>query len=65
MQQERLCALIRQKFKTDTAFGLAIGWVPQKVNRFKNGEYIPKLSEAVRISRVADIPLDELASFFV
>jgi hypothetical protein len=61
---ERLCALIGKKFKTDSAFGLAIGWVPQKVNRLKNGEYIPKISEAAKISRVLDISLDELASFF-
>ena len=61
---ERLCNLIRQKFNTFAAFGLAMGWVPQKVNRLTSGDYIPKVSEAAQMSRVLGISLDELASFF-
>ena len=64
MANERLCKQIRSKFKTDAAFGLAMGWVPQKVSKLTNGEYIPKVGEAAMMSRVLDIPLDELASFF-
>ena len=64
MLNERLCEQIGRKFKTDAAFGLAMGWVPQKVNRLKTGKYIPKFGEAVTMSRVLDVSLDELASFF-
>lgn len=64
MPNERLCNLIRKKFKTDAAFALAIGWTPQKVSKMINGEYIPKLSEAANISRVLEVSLDELATFF-
>ena len=64
MANEQLCSSIRAKFKTDAAFGLAMGWVPQKVTKLTNGDYIPKISEAAKMSRVLDIPLDELASFF-
>ena len=64
MLDERLCTMIRQKFKTDTAFGLAMGWIPQKVGRLKSGDYVPKFGEAVKMSHVLDISLDELASFF-
>jgi hypothetical protein len=64
MSTERLCEKIRSKFKTDAAFGLAMGWVPQKVCKLTNGNYIPKIGEAARMSRVLDISLDELASFF-
>ena len=64
MPNERLCAQIREKFKTDAAFGLAMGWVPQKVSKLTSGRYIPKLGEAVTMSRVLGVSLDELASFF-
>ena len=64
MAIELLNNQIRSKFNTDAAFSMAIGWVPQKVSRMKNGEYIPKFTEAVKISRALDISLDELASFF-
>lgn len=64
MAIEGLHDQIRKKFKTDAAFGLAMGWIPQKVMRLKNGEYIPKLGEAVKMSRVLEVTLDELASFF-
>ena len=56
--------MIREKFNSDAAFGLEIGWVPQKVHKFLSGNYILKLSEAVKISRALNISLDELASFF-
>ena len=64
MTDNRLWEQIGRKFKNDAAFGLAMGWVPQKVLRLKRGEYIPKVSEAAHMSRVLDISLDELASFF-
>lgn len=64
MANERISALIRSKFKTDAAFGLAMGWVPQKVSRLTNGDYIPKVGEAADMSRVLEVSLDELASFF-
>ena len=56
--------LIGEKFKTDAAFGMAMGWTPQKVSRLKSGRYIPKFSDAVKMSRVLGIPLVELANFF-
>ena len=64
MANEMLNTQIRSKFNTDAAFSIAIGWTTQKVSRLKNGEYIPKVSEAVKISRALEISLDELASFF-
>ncbi len=64
MTNERLCRQIREKFKTDAAFGLALGWTPQKVSKLTNGDYVPKVGEAAKMSRVLEIPLDKLASFF-
>lgn len=64
MARERLCRRIRKKYKTDTAFAIAMGWTPQKVSKLTNGDYVPELSEAVPMSRVLDVSLDELASFF-
>lgn len=64
MANEMLNTQIRSKFNTDAAFSIAIGWTTQKVSRLKNGDYIPKVSEAVKISRALEISLDELASFF-
>lgn len=64
MINEKLRASIRAKYKTDAAFGLDIGWVPQRVHKLVHNEYIPKIGEAVVISRALDISLDELASFF-
>ena len=64
MPNERLTNQIRSKFKTDAAFSLAMGWTTQKVSRLTNGVYVPKVGEAVKMSRVLDITLDELASFF-
>lgn len=55
---------IAEKYGTQAAFGLSIGWIPQKVYRMLNVQYEPKFGEAVQISRALDIPLDELASFF-
>lgn len=65
MANEMLNTQIRSKFNTDAAFSIAIGWTTQKVSRLKNGDYIPKVSEAVKISRALEISLDELASFFI
>ena len=64
MANDQLCASIKNKFKTDAAFGLAMGWVPQKVSKMTSGAYIPKIGEAAKMSRVLGISLDELASFF-
>ncbi len=64
MANTSLDSQIRSKFNTDAAFSIAIGWTTQKVSRMKNGQYIPKLSEAAKLSRALDISLEELASFF-
>ena len=64
MVNQALRDSIRGKYKTDAAFGLAIGWVPQRVHKLVHCEYIPKIGEAVLISRALEISLDELASFF-
>ena len=55
---------IREKYKSDTAFALAIGWVPAKVYKLLNCGYIPKMSEAVKIGQALDMSLEELASFY-
>lgn len=64
MENTKLRKAVRKKFNTDAEFSLAIGWVPQKVHKMLTGIYIPKLSEAGKISRALGITLDELASFF-
>lgn len=64
MENELLNSQIRNKFNTDAAFSIAIGWTTQKVSRMKNGQYVPKLSEAAKLSHALDISIDELASFF-
>lgn len=57
-------SLVISKFKTASAFGLAIHWVPSKVSRLFNGRYIPKLTEAALMCQVLGLTLDELAYFF-
>jgi len=64
MQMKALEEKINQKYETQAAFGLAVGWIPQKVYRMLNNLYEPKFGEAVQISKALDIPLNELASFF-
>ena len=64
MVNERLCNIVRSKYKSDAAFGLSIGWTPQKTCKLMNGKYIPKIGEAADICRALGISLDELASFF-
>ena len=64
MENPILRQLVRTKFNSEAAFGLEIGWVPQKVHKFLSGAYIPKLSEAPNICHALDITIDELASFF-
>lgn len=65
MTRETLKEIVREKFTKSVAFGMKIGWTPQKVTKFLNGEYIPKLNEAVTISDALGISIDELASFFM
>lgn len=64
MMRAELESRITKKFGTQAAFGLSVGWIPQKVYRMLNMQYEPKFGEAVQISRALDITLDELASFF-
>ena len=64
MEREALEKRITEKYGSQAAFGLSVGWIPQKVYRMLNAQYEPKFGEAVKISRALDIPLDELASFF-
>lgn len=56
--------IVKEKFGTDAAFGLAIGWIPQKISKMKHGKYIPTISEAVSISIAMGVSLDRVASFF-
>lgn len=64
MAEKTIRNLARAKFNTDAAFALAMGWVPQKVLKMFKGNYIPKFDEAVKMSHVLEVSLDELASFF-
>lgn len=56
--------LVKEKYRSDVAFGQALGWIPQKVFKMKKGKYIPKVSEAVEISKALDIDLETVANFF-
>lgn len=62
MTNQVLLETINEQYNTMSAFGLAIGWVPQKVHRMVHEGYIPKLGEAVEMSRALNVTLDELAS---
>lgn len=64
MARELLIQQITRKYNSQAAFGLAIGWIPQKVHRMLNDQYTPKFSEAIEMSQALGISLDELASFF-
>ena len=64
METMTIRELIRSKFKTDAAFALAMGWMPQKVTKLIQGIYVPKIGEAAKMSRVLSISLDDLVSFF-
>ena len=64
MARQELAEKINQKYGTQAAFGLAVGWIPQKVYRMLNNQYDPKFCEAIQIGKALDIPLNELASFF-
>lgn len=61
---EALNDAIREKFKTDAAFGMSIGFTPQKVHKLLHGDYIPKIGEAVIISQALEKSIDEVANFF-
>lgn len=65
MANETLRDIVRKKYNKNVAFGMRIGWTPQKVTKFLNGEYMPKLQEAVAISDALGISIDRLASFFM
>lgn len=56
--------LIKEKYGSEAAFGMQIGFIPQKVSRMLKGEYVPKLSDAQKIAEALDITLDEVANFF-
>lgn len=64
MMRQALSNKINEKFNSQAAFGLSIGWVPQKVYRMLNEGYEPKFSEAVKISCALGISMDELVLFF-
>lgn len=64
MQRQTLADKINEKFGSQAAFGLAVGWIPQKVYRMLNDQYDPKFGEAIKISNALEIPLNDLASFF-
>lgn len=64
MPRQALIQKINEKFKSQAAFGLNIGWVPQKVYRMLYEGYEPRITEAEKISRALDISLEELAAFF-
>lgn len=64
MKQNELENKIVEKYGSQAAFGLAIGWIPQKVYRMVNNMYEPKFSEAIKIGRALNVSIDELASFF-
>lgn len=64
MPRQALIQKINEKFKSQAAFGLNIGWIPQKVYRMLYEGYEPRITEAEKISRALDIPLEELPAFF-
>ncbi|MBQ7435034.1 MAG: helix-turn-helix transcriptional regulator [Oscillospiraceae bacterium] len=64
MQRQELADKINEKYGSQAAFGLAVGWIPQKVYRMLNNQYDPKFGEAIQIGKALGISLNELASFF-
>lgn len=64
MKNIKLRNAIREVYRTDSEFGMSIGWVPQRVSKMINGHYIPKITEAVKISDALHMPIDEFANFF-
>ena len=56
--------LVSDKYKTDASFALAMGWTPQKVTKMMYGRYVPKITEAAKMSEVLSTPIATLASFF-
>ena len=64
MGNEKLHELIKERCGTDAAFARKIAWFPQKVYKMLYQGYVPRINEAVTISRALGITMDELASFF-
>ena len=64
MENERLFEAIRSKYRTEAAFALAMGWVPQKLHKRKTGHYTPKFNEGVRMAWLLGTSVDDFASFF-
>lgn len=52
---------IEEKFNSDAAFGIAIGFTPQKVSAMLAGKYSVKLSDAIKICNALEIDLNTLA----
>lgn len=55
---------IKSKYPSEASFAIDIGWTPQKLSKTICGKYIPKISEAVKISKRLQISLSEFANFF-
>lgn len=56
----QLKELIKERYKSEALFGVAIGFTPQKVCAMLAGRYAVKLSDAVIIADALDISIYEL-----
>lgn len=64
MNDKLLVKTIEGKFKSQAAFAVQVGWTPQKLHKMLVGQYIPKISEAVFLSKALGITLNDFANFF-
>jgi len=56
----RLLQLIKEKYKTQTAFAQACGVTKQYLGQVISGEFSPTLERAVQFAQLLDVSVDDL-----
>lgn len=65
MSIHKLRQLIYQKYKSEAKMASALNWTRQHLNRITNGIKEPDIHEISELSKLLDIPVDEMIQFFL
>ena len=64
-QREELKRAIKGKFGTGTKLAESLGWSKQKLSRILCGKQEPTIEEVIDLSKVLEVPLEEVIPFFL